>query len=155
VWPNGGWERRECLCQNVPVMTSRLMKALLFACGTLCVALGVVGIFLPLMPTTVFLLMAAACYARSSDRFYQRLISNRWLGGYIRNHREGRGMRRRDKAVTLVMLWAGIGATMIWTAESWWLRLLLLGIAAGVTTHVVRLPVFHLAESASPLASDS
>jgi uncharacterized membrane protein YbaN (DUF454 family) len=53
-------------------MSGRLWKVLLIACGTLCVGLGVIGIFLPIMPTTVFLLMAAACYARSSDRFYQR-----------------------------------------------------------------------------------
>jgi uncharacterized membrane protein YbaN (DUF454 family) len=123
-------------------MTSGLMRALLVVCGTVCVALGVLGIFLPLLPTTVFLLMAAACYARSSDRFYQKLITNRWLGSYIVNHREGRGMRRRDKAITLVMLWVGIGATMIWTAESVWLRLGLLAIAAGVSVHVAKLKTF-------------
>jgi hypothetical protein len=131
-------------------MTSRLMKALLVVCGTLCVALGVLGIFLPLLPTTVFLLMAAACYARSSERFYQKLVGSRWLGGYIRNHREGRGMRRRDKAITLVMLWVGIGATIIWTADALWLRVLLLAIAAGVTLHVVRLHAFHQASSTQP-----
>lgn len=135
-------------------MTSRLMKALLIVCGTFCVALGVLGIFLPLLPTTVFLLMAAACYAKSSDRFYQKLVSNRWLGGYIRNHREGRGMARRAKTVTILMLWVGIGATMIWTAESWWLRALLLTIAASVTVHVVRLPEFRAVPSpAAPNAT--
>jgi uncharacterized membrane protein YbaN (DUF454 family) len=132
------------------VVSSRLMKALLVVCGTLCVALGVLGIFLPLLPTTVFLLMAAACYARSSDRFYQRLVQSRWLGGYIRNHREGRGMKRRDKAVTLAVLWIGIGATMIWTAQTWWLRLLLLAIAAGVTAHVVKLPTFQPTPQSHP-----
>ncbi|HET9370394.1 MAG TPA: YbaN family protein [Vicinamibacterales bacterium] len=131
-------------------MSSRLMKALLVVCGTLCVALGVLGIFLPLLPTTVFLLMAAACYARSSDRFYRRLINSRWLGSYIRNHREGRGMKRRDKWITLAMLWIGIGATMIWTAEAWWLRLLLLAIAAGVTAHVVKLPTFQPTSLSQP-----
>ena len=118
------------------------MRGLLVVCGTLCVALGVLGIFLPLLPTTVFLLMAAACYARSSDAFYQRLINHRYLGTYIRNHREGRGMKRRDKIVTLALLWVGIGATMVWSVEAVWLRLLLLAIAAGVTAHVVRLPAF-------------
>jgi uncharacterized membrane protein YbaN (DUF454 family) len=123
-------------------MTSRLMKALLVAAGTICVALGVVGIFLPLMPTTVFLLLAAACYARSSERSYQRLLANRWLGGYIRASREGRGMTRRQKTLTLVMLWVGIGATAVWTAHAWWLRALLMAIALGVTVHVARLPAF-------------
>ena len=123
-------------------MSSRLWRALLVVCGTLCVALGVVGIFLPLMPTTVFLLMGAACYARSSDRFYQKLLANRWLGGYIRNSREGRGMTRRQKGVAIAMLWAGMLATMIFTVTAWWLHLLLVAIALGVTVHVVKVPAF-------------
>ena len=125
-------------------MTSRLMKAALVVCGSISVALGVIGIFLPLLPTTVFLLLAAACYARSSDRFYHWLITHRWLGSYIRNHYEGRGMRRRDKAITLVALWAGIGATAFLTVDALWLRLLLFGIALGVTLHVARLPRYEL-----------
>jgi uncharacterized membrane protein YbaN (DUF454 family) len=130
-------------------MTGRVLKGLLIACGTLCVALGVLGIFLPLLPTTVFLLLAAACYARSSDRFYRRLVGSRWLGSYVRNHREGRGMTRAQKTSTLLLLWAGIGATMAWTVDALWLRLLLAAIAVGVTVHVVRLPAFTVrAESA-------
>jgi uncharacterized protein len=117
------------------------MKALLVVCGSLSVALGVIGIFLPLLPTTVFLLLAAACYARSSERFYQWLMNHRWLGSYIRNHYEGRGMRRRDKGITLVALWIGIGATAFWTVEAVWLRLVLGAIATGVTVHIVKLPV--------------
>ena len=113
------------------------MRAVLVVSGTLCVALGVVGIFVPLMPTTVFLLLAAACYARSSDRFYQKLVNHRVLGVYVRSHR---GMPRRAKIITIVLLWASIGATMIWSAHTWWLRLLLFAIAAGVTAHVARLP---------------
>jgi len=131
-------------------MSGRLLKALLVLCGTLCVALGVIGIFLPLMPTTVFLLMAAACYARSSERFYQRLINHRLLGGYIRNSREGRGMRKRDKIVTLGLLWLSIGVTMIWSAEATWLRLVLAAVVIGVTVHVVRIPAFQPAPTPEP-----
>ena len=115
------------------------MKALLVTLGTLSVGLGVLGIFLPLLPTTVFLLLAAACYARSSDRFYLWLINHRWLGSYIRNHYEGRGMRRRDKVVTLIALWAGIGVTAIWSVDAIWLRVVLVGIALAVTMHVTKL----------------
>jgi len=131
-------------------MSGRIYKALLIAGGSLCVALGVIGIFLPLMPTTVFLLMAAACYARSSDRFYQKLINNRFLGGYIRNSRDGRGMRRRDKAITLTLLWIGIGITAIWTTQALWLRLLLLAIATAVTVHVAKVPTFNAASAPEP-----
>lgn len=131
-------------------MSRGLWRALLIAGGTLCVGLGVLGIFLPLLPTTVFLLLAAACYARSSERFYQRLVNDRWLGAYIRNHREGRGMRRRDKAITLTMLWVGIGATAVWSVHSLWLRALLAFIAIAVTVHVVRLPAFRIVSDPAP-----
>lgn len=123
------------------------MKAVLVTVGSLSVGLGVLGIFLPLLPTTVFLLLAAACYARSSDRFYLWLVNHRWLGPYIRNHYEGRGMRRRDKIVTLIALWIGIGATAIWSVEAAWIRVLLAGIAIAVSAHVVRLPAFVESES--------
>ena len=124
-------------------MSGRLMKVLLIACGTLCVALGVIGIFLPLMPTTVFLLLAAACYARSSERFHRRLVEHPWLGPYIRQRH---GMSARQKAITLTVLWLSLAVTMIWSVRSPWLRLLLIGIGAGVTLHVVRLPAFPRVE---------
>lgn len=120
-------------------MSRKLLRALLVTCGTVCVALGVLGIFLPLLPTTVFLLLAAACYARSSERFHQKLLNHRWLGAYIRNYRSGRGMSRREKTVTLALLWIGIGSTIVWSVSAWWLRGLLLLIAVSVTVHVARL----------------
>ncbi len=124
-------------------MSGKVWRALLIATGTLSVGLGVLGIFLPLLPTTVFLLLGAACYAKSSPRFYHKLVTHRWLGAYIRSSREGHGMRRRDKAITLGLLWVGIGATMIWSVDATWLRVLLLAIATGVTVHVVKLPAFR------------
>ncbi|HEY0875430.1 MAG TPA: YbaN family protein [Vicinamibacterales bacterium] len=125
-------------------MTTGLMKALLIVSGTLFVALGVIGIFLPLMPTTVFLLLAAACYARSSERFHRRLVEHPWLGSYIRQRQ---GMSARQKAVTLSLLWISLGATMIWTVEAAWLRVLLTLIGLGVTLHVARLPVMPASQA--------
>ena len=69
-----------------------LIKIILISVGSLSVLLGILGIFLPLLPTTPFLLLAALCYSRSSERFYQWLVTNRWFGEYIRNYREGRGI---------------------------------------------------------------
>jgi uncharacterized membrane protein YbaN (DUF454 family) len=120
-------------------VTRTLLRLVLIACGTLAVVLGIVGIFLPVLPTTVFMLLAAACYARSSERFYQKLITNRYLGRYIRNSREGRGMTRRQKASTLALLWIGIGASAIFSVEAAWLRALLILIAMAVTVHVVKI----------------
>lgn len=135
-------------------MGRRLLRFLLALFGTLSLVLGVLGIFLPLLPTTVFLLLAAACYARSSERFYQKLVNHRWLGAYIRNYRDGRGMSRREKATTLVLLWIGIGATAIWTATDWWLRAGLFVVAVSVTVHVARLKGVQQT-AANELARDS
>ena len=115
------------------------MKVVLFACGTLCVALGVIGMFLPLMPTTVFLLLAAACYARSSERFHRKLVENPWLGPYLQR----RGLTLRQKTTILAVLWIGLLATSIWTVHVIWLRVLLGGIGLAVTLHIVRIPAFR------------
>lgn len=128
-------------------MTSRLMKGLLIVSGTICVGLGILGIFLPLMPTTVFLLLAAACYARSSERFHRRLVEHPWLGPYIQ---QSRGMTVRQKTVSIAVLWASLIVSMIWTADIFWLRFLLIAIGAGVTLHVARLPAFRPASLQSP-----
>jgi uncharacterized membrane protein YbaN (DUF454 family) len=125
-------------------MTSRLMKALLATAGSISVALGVLGIFLPLLPTTVFLLLAAACYARSSERFHRRLVTNRWLSPYLRAGRAGGGMSRGQKALTLVLLWMSLGITAMWATEAWWVRGLLGAVGIGVTLHMARLPALRM-----------
>ena len=108
---------------------------LLVAAGCTAVALGTAGIFLPLLPTTPFLLLAAACFIRSSDRLYAWLVTNRWLGAYIRNYREHRAVTRTAKVVTLSLL----GYSVVRVVSLPALRALLLCIAAAVTLHVLRL----------------
>jgi hypothetical protein len=125
-----------------------LMRPLLIAIGTLAVALAVFGIFIPILPTTPFLLLAAACYARSSDRFLNWLLHNRWFGAYIRNYREGRGMPRLTKIVTLSALWATLILSGSLAVSAWWLRLVLVAVGGGVTIHLLRIPT-HAAEPES------
>ena len=120
----------------------KFVRVLLIACGTLCVALGVLGIFVPVLPTTPFFLLAAVCYARSSERFYHWLLNNRWFGEYVKNYREGRGIPLREKILTLIALWLTIGFTTLRVVSLWWGQLILLGVAVGVTIHVVRIKTF-------------
>lgn len=84
---------------------NRAKKAVLVAAGSLCVALAVLGVFLPLLPTTPFLLLASACYVRSSERLHGWLMGNRVLGGYIRSFRERRGIPLRARVTTVALLW--------------------------------------------------
>ena len=118
-------------------------KTLFNILGMICVALGLIGIFVPIMPTTVFLLLAAFFFARGSNRALQWLLNNRWFGPYIRNYREGRGMAARDKVITLTMLWITMGFSIIFLVENNWVRLVLIGIASGVTLHLLRIKTFH------------
>ena len=116
-----------------------VVRYVLIAAGCLSFGLGVVGIFLPLLPTTPFLLLAAACFIRSSDALYQWLINHRWFGSYIRNYRDHKAVSLNTKVITLVLLWAAIGYSAFAVMNSTWIRLLLLFIAAGVTLHVLSL----------------
>ena len=118
---------------------SALLKGLLVAVGVIAVGLGTVGVFVPLLPTTPFLLLAAACFIRSSDRLYAWLMHHKWFGSYIRNYREHRAITLRAKVFTLILLWAAIGYSALAVASTWWLRALLAAIAVGVTIHLLHL----------------
>ena len=118
------------------------IRTLLIVLGTLCVALAVLGMFLPVLPTTPFLLLAAICYSRSSERFYRWLITNRWCGEYIRNYRDGRGIPLKQKVLTILLLWLTIGSTAWLAVSQWWIRLILFGIAVSVTVHLLRIKTY-------------
>ena len=75
------------------------------AVGVIAVVLGVIGIFLPMWPTTPFLLLAAACFVRSSERLYTWLIEHRRLGCYVRDYMSGKGIPLRAKQVSLTLMW--------------------------------------------------
>ena len=130
--------------------TGNLKRTSLIVSGTLGVALGVFGIFLPLLPTTPFLLLAAMCYARSSERLYHWLITSRWFGEYIKNYREGKGIPLRQKVLTIIPLWLSIGYAVGFVVPQWWVKVVLLGIAMGVTIYLVRIKTFRSEDIQGP-----
>ena len=115
----------------------KIVKVLYFIGGTTSLILGIIGIVLPILPTTPFLLLAAACYARSSEKFYNWLLNNRILGSYIRNYIEGRGMPIKVKIFTISMLWITILISAFLIIQIFWIRVVLLIIAIAVTIHII------------------
>jgi uncharacterized membrane protein YbaN (DUF454 family) len=120
-------------------MKQKWLRVILIAVGSLFAGLGIIGIFLPVLPTTPFLLLAAACYARSSQKFYNWLLNNRYFGNYIKNYRERKSVPLKVKMLTIALLWVTIGFSVIFAVETIFIRVLLILIATGVSIHVLSL----------------
>jgi uncharacterized membrane protein YbaN (DUF454 family) len=118
-------------------ITSTLTRRIWIILGSLFLGLGILGAFLPLLPTTPFLVLSAACYARGSERFYNWLLSNRWFGNYIRNYLEGKGVPWKSKVATIALLWITIGCSAAFAVQSLAIRIILIVIAIGVTAHIL------------------
>lgn len=116
-----------------------ITKVGLAVLGTISMVLGIIGVFLPLLPTTPLLLLSAACYIRSSEKMYNFLVENKVFGSYIKNYRESRGIPKRIKLMAITFLWVGIGYSALFVAKVLWLSVLLITIAAAVTIHIVRI----------------
>ncbi len=87
-------------------------RLILASLGVLCIALGVIGVFVPGLPTTEFVLAASFLFARSSPRLQRWLESNRWLGPSLRRFRETRGMPRQAKLIALASMWTGLSLSI-------------------------------------------
>lgn len=124
-------------------------RALWFIVGMVCLFLGAVGIVLPILPTTPFLLASAACFCKSSSRMYNWLLGNRWFGEYIKNYKEGRGLPVKTKITALSVLWITIGFSTIFLLNRLLppqlvlpMQLIMAAVAIGVSIHILRLPTF-------------
>lgn len=115
---------------------NRLAQILLIIIGTISIALGILGIFLPLLPTTPFLLLGASCYIKGSERLYIWLINNRFLGAYIKNYHEKKGISLKSKILAISMLWITMFFSMFFLQSMLYIRILLLFIALCVTWHI-------------------
>ena len=124
-------------------MKDSIKKGILVSSGTLFLILGIIGIFIPLLPTTPFLLLAAACYIRGSKKFYNWLIKNKWLGEYIKNYQEGRGVPLNVKIITIIVLWLTIMISIIIFVSNFIIQIILFFIAIGVTIHILTIKTLN------------
>lgn len=122
--------------QNVNI-GARLRRSLLYIAGWLSLVLGIIGAFLPLLPTTPFLLLASACFLRSSPKAAEWMLNNRYFGEYVRDFQENRGIPMGVKIRAIVIMWASL-AVSAYVMPVPWARWLLLIPGAGVTIFLLR-----------------
>ncbi|WP_324734090.1 YbaN family protein [Pseudomonas paeninsulae] len=114
-----------------------LIRYALLSLGWLCVVLGVIGVFLPVLPTTPFLLLAAACFVRSSKRFYLWLVLHPRLGPWVRDYLDGQGIPRKAKVYSISLMWLSI-ALSCYLVPLFWARAFMLTSALLVSIYILK-----------------
>lgn len=114
-----------------------MKSKLLILCGSLALGLGVLGIFLPVLPTTPFLLLAATCYFHGSKRLYSWLMDHPRFGPYIRSFREDKSIPLRIKVVSVAMVWITLLYCAVFVADNIWVKSLFFILAIGITWHIL------------------
>ena len=129
---------------NENMARQKIVRAFFFAAGSVCLGLGSIGIVLPILPTTPFLLLALACYCRSSKRMTDWIMHNKYFGNYIRRYKEGKGIPLKTKILALTILWITICFSAFFMVHDWLIvQLVLFAVAIGVTIHLVKLPTYR------------
>ena len=121
----------------------KLVRALFFGAGTVSLALGTIGIVLPILPTTPLLLLALACYCRSSKRMTKWVLNNKYFGSYIRRYKEGKGIPIKTKIAAIAILWITISYSAFFIVNIWIVQLILFVIAFAVSIHIIRVPTYR------------
>ena len=113
------------------------MKTLLTILGLISLGLGILGAFLPVLPTTPLLLLAATLFLKGNESLYRWLMNHPRLGTFISNFMENKAIPMRVKIVSITALWITLSCCAAFVAEHWALRLLFISIAIGVTIHIL------------------
>ena len=117
----------------------KIKKAIFNILGFFFVGLGIIGIFVPLLPTTIFLIIAAYFFAKSSEKYYNWLITNKYFGKFIKDYREGKGVPLKAKTISITILWTTILYSIFFVVTEIWLKILLIVVAIGVSWHLLSL----------------
>lgn len=127
--------------RRTKIIDNKVLRLLLTAAGLVSTALAVVGIFLPLLPTVPLLLLAAACFARGSERFHNWLLEHPHLGPMIRGYLDGQGIPLRAKITAITLIWISIPVSVFFLIPLFWVKVFLIAIGLCVTVYLLRLPV--------------
>lgn len=113
---------------------------LMIALGGLSLAIGLIGIFLPLLPTTPFVLLAAACFARGSERFHQWLLANRTFGPMVFEWERHRSLPYRTKVTAIVLMSLTMAVSIVFFVQPLWLKIALALFGVALALWMYRIP---------------
>jgi len=124
-------------------VSGKMMRGVYVVVGTIALVIGAIGIFLPVIPTTPLVILAAACYYRGSERLHAWILSSRWFGETIENYQAGRGLTRDTKMRAIFLMWTSIIISAWFFVSNLFVRVAMIGVAIGVTVYLVRLPTLE------------
>lgn len=131
------------------------MRIFLIIVGCVSLVLGILGMFLPLLPTTPFLLLSAAAWVKASPALYQWLLNHKVFGEYIRNFREHRAIPLRAKIVSVSLVWLTIGYCIFAVVDEWWwAQVLMTLLAIGISWHILSFKTMKKAENGERKSED-
>ena len=119
---------------------SELLRWILICIGWFSIVCGIIGLFLPLVPTVPFLLLATVCFSRSSERFHSWLVEHKHLGPLLRDYLAMGGIPLRAKIMAISMVWISFPTSAYLFVTVFWVKALLIGVAAAVTWYLVSIP---------------
>ena len=126
-------------------MKPSLKSALIITAGWIALALGVIGVFIPILPTTPFLLLSLFLFTRSSQKMYDRILHHRILGSYVRDYVKHRAIQKKARIRTLILLWLTLLLSII-LVDQLTVRILLGVVGLGVSAHVLSLRTIQMAD---------
>lgn len=118
---------------------SHPVKILLVTGGFIAFIVGIIGLLIPVFPTSPFIILAAALFFRGSDRWYEWILNHRWFGKYVRDYRERGGMARVPKYLFLATVWIAVGVSTVVALDGLWPRIFLLAFGGALSAWVLRL----------------
>jgi uncharacterized membrane protein YbaN (DUF454 family) len=128
------------------IVTNKILRIVLLSIGLCATALGILGIFLPLLPTVPLLLLAAACFARSSEHFHSWLLEHPQLGPMLNSFLDGQGIPLRAKITAISLIWISIPVSVLFFLDQLWLKVFLIALGLCVTIYLLRLPLCEASE---------
>ena len=111
-------------------------RTLFTVLGCLFLALGAIGVFIPIMPTTPFILLSAACFSAGNSKVATWLRNNRFFGPYLENFKTKQGVSLSLKVISILFVWLGLGISML-IVRIWWVCIILGAVGIGVTIHLL------------------